>query len=449
MLPNASLRRRLAAVAVLIAAPLLLTGCVRIYDVQATQLDRAGAVEITTSLCQDDDTGGTQAPGTLDSNGCLTDQGGDGAQQQVLISYLIPSGATAPETINGSGDRGVGVLTAVSEADNAALTNGASPVPADMRWVSYRSEPFTSMTASESRLYGAVVARFGVPPGAPSTFRYGILVARRDVDVFQQAQQPDRPVVCGSATDCIDSFAPSNFAVLFETNVSSVDLTAPARVTAAPGTTASLTIQQTSVLAPGATDSTLPVSATTSLPGGNVTAPSNLTLGSSTPLAVTVTVPAGTPPGDYGVTLAVGENTARQTVTGTVRVPAPAQAQEQAASIPQQLGVSATALSLVVQRSAKTKRLRRGAISVPVDAPAAGLLRVSIVSRTRVGDRYPAYAVGTAEATKAGRVNVRLRRTASGRRAFASGEAVQAKLIVRLWTSGNRIITTAIPITIP
>jgi hypothetical protein len=439
---------------------------------------------------------------TLRKDPCIASDGGTTRPLTVFMSYLVPSAAEAPATLQTTGSRGTGTLTPTSAADSAQLTSGAS-APAGYKWVSYRSPSILNLQSGESGLNGTITAHFKVD-GLTGDFAYGQFVGWRwgTSDTTDTEFADTRAVSCGNPmavpisttlTNCDVAHAPDALlasathragrdgsgpapapspADLLSVPVSHLAVTAPAAATVAAGTTARVTFGQTSTLAAGATISSVPVTATTTIPRGVVTAPSTLTIGAAGNLVADVTIPASTPAGSYDVQLNVGESSGLHRATATVRVPAAATPTPSAtpAIMPpptatptvtvtvtpspstapktttQLLADSADALQDIVERPKKGRQLRKGAMTVPVTVPVPGTVRVTLLGRKKIHGKLPPIAYGIQGVKEAGRVNVTIKRTAYGRQLQRSGDHIEATLVVRVTFAGGSTEAPGIPI---
>lgn len=531
--PRSTVVRRTAGLSLAAASAFLASGCVSITASSSSQLDVVGDAQVVLDLCQDELWQGGPTGRVPISPGCpTTEYSSSGLDAQVFLTFLVPSGAGAPEQLTVSD--GVTGQFVPSPSDTEALTYGQA-APDGYRWVSYRSTPVAPLAVgADAPRSGKVTAKFDVRTLA-GTFDYGVMAAFRWASSAGDPGDfaPDRPVSCGSTgnydmtdgqvpmpgTACVDSFAPQGFMppesagrisppappgpstplpspgpspapspepspdptpepspeptptttpapgtvraggyTLTSIPLSRLTVTAPAATSATAGTPARITFSQTSTLAAGATESSVALAGSTTIPGATVSTEPSLTIGSSDAIVADVTIPASTAPGEYPVTITAGARTGRRTATATLKVaaappvatPAPGVPTPTPApkTVPEQLADTAETLQDIVQRAKKVSQLRKGAMTVPVVAPAAGTVRVSIVGRKKIRGRFPTIAVGSEETKVAGKVDVTVKRTPYGRELLRSGEPVEATLIVRLFSKSGKTVTTGLPITL-
>lgn len=482
--------RRAAGASIAAASAILLAGCVQITSQDAAQLDTVGDATLTTNICQN---GAFGSP----SISCVTGDGtAAGRPVQVFVSYLLPTGVPAPAHLTAAGSRS-GVTFAADSADTTTLISGRT-APTGYKWESYASSAFDPANASDAAsVAGAIQAKFDTDAFS-GPLNYGVAVAWRftTTDPTETAFLASRPVSCGSPavsanapagpytatadTECVAATWPSDLATnnmatgrsvqytwhLASLALNRLSVTAPSgTANADAGTTAHLAFSQTSTLADSSTPKSVPLAATSTVPGATVSTDGSLALGASGTVGADVAIPAGTPTGDYTVELQAGANTGLHTATATLHVtaaavvatptptPAPSGATPTptptpAPTVAQALGTSATSLASIVQKARKVSQLRKGAVTVPVQAPGAGQLRVSITGRTKVDGKFPTLAVGSAEAKAAGQVNVTIKRTADGKALLKGDEPVKATLTVRFWGKAGKTVTTGLPITL-
>jgi hypothetical protein len=226
----------------------------------------------------------------------------------------------------------------------------------------------------------------------------------------------------------------------------------------------------------------------TTIPGATVSTDESLPLGGESTVTADVTVPASTPAGDYVVTLEAGAGTGLRAASTTLHVDAPATptptatpapsatpaptstpsptgapaspitARASAApavsatpaplTLPQAVGAAANDLTSVVQRKKKVRQLSKGAATVPVYAPGAGTVRVSILARRKVRGKLPVLAVGYGDAAEAGKVDVTIKPTEAGRAALKGGAKVKATLVLRFFGPSGTSVSAGLPITL-
>lgn len=482
-------RRRLGGVTLAAGAAVLLSGCYNITDQRASQLDGVGDVSVVTDLCLNK--GGPQAVSGPDH--CVTsDPSAVGNDVQLFVSYLLQHAVDEP-TLTGSGGPFDGVtFTRASDDANVALT-GNLPSKPGFRWVSYASsalpgvatsgvqkgsitalldtegtfEDIELRTASSWRFLSkpgatpdpALAADRAVECGAPYDPNANAVTAKT---ACTESQLP--PVVSGTSPDD----EPEQVFKTVKTNRLEVlgpqsgDGTFP---TFTAGTKARVQFGQISHLAEGAEPLVVPVSGASEIPGAVVESRSKLTVGSDDDLSVDVSIPASTPAGDYKVSVEAGERSGSRTAWQLIHVnaapaapaPAPAPDAKPTASAPAPAPVPSVGEKLVsgagklvdkLEDPRKARALRKGAATVPFEIPAKGFVRVSLLGKAKPGKTAPVLAVGTAEASGSGPVNVKLKRTADGKKLFASGKPVEGSIVVRFWGPAGKTVSTGVSVTI-
>ena len=312
------LRDRLSLPRLLLLLPVLLvalSGCVSIAAESARQLDEVGDVELTTVICA------TQARNAAE--GCPVDdsvQGSTPTEYQVLMGYRIPSQAAPPETVAASDVE----LTLSRSTSYTAELQRLSPAPAGQQWVGYISPSF-AYSPSQAEQSATIVARMMLVRNAngapfPTPFHYRTIVGHR-----QTREDAGRPVSCGEAlqnsnddgTTCMSYPAPEQLASDLKVATRDLGILSGAVGTAPRGGSGAVTF---TVAYSGEPPSpSFALAATTTVPGGTVTAqPSAAGDG---PVPVHVSVPASTAPGIYEVTLtATHPNGQSRRSAGVVRV---------------------------------------------------------------------------------------------------------------------------------
>lgn len=482
-------RRRLGSATLAAGAAILLSGCYGITGQQRSQLDGVGDVEVVTDLCL---TGGS--PQAVRSDSCVTsDTGAVGNDVQLYVSYLLQHAVDEP-TLRASGGPLEGVtFTQTSDDTNVALT-GNLPSKPGFRWVSYASSAVpTDVTGGAQK--GSVTARLDTE-GTFEDIELRTAASWRFLSKPGTAPDPalaaDRDVECGAPFDpnanavtprtaCTESQLPpyvvgttpdddpeQNFATVKTSRLEvlgpqSGDGTFP---TFTAGTKARVAFGQISHRADGAPPLVVPVSGASEIPGAVVESRSTLTIGSDDDLSVDVAIPASTPAGDYKVSVDAGERSghrstwqlihvnaapAKATPTpdaSTAPAPAAAPATTPAPSVGEQLVSGAGKLADKLEDDKKTRALRKGAATIPFDVPTKGFMRVSLLGKAKPGKTAPVLAVGTAEASGSGPVNVKLKRTADGKKLFASGKPVEGSIVVRFWGPAGKTVSTAVSVTL-
>jgi hypothetical protein len=265
-------------------------------------------------------------PPTCGGNDTFTDG-------QLLVGYLVPDGATAPDTITSTGDPAV---TLHQDPDYAQWLSTDPSGPGSLpgsHWVGYLSDEVT--------LDDSVVTldpRFGIPhvdDGSAYAGPFSAEVAVGDRIVDATTDPADRTLDCNEATflDIESTVSPTvcnDTSAEVDVNTDDLGIAAPQPVSVQAGQSATLpytlsfagTPDDTTTFAlTGASDAT-GVAAT---PADASFSPS--ASGQSTE-NVSVAVPAGTAPGTYHVTLTAVASCAdtsqcTRTATATVTVTAP------------------------------------------------------------------------------------------------------------------------------
>ena len=478
-------RRRLGGAALAAGAALLLSGCYGITDQHATQQDGVGDVSLVTDLCVQ--SGSPNA--TRGEDGCVTtDSGAAPNDVQIFVSYLLAYAVDDPELDADGGPLSTATFTKVSDETNVALTGDLASEPG-FRWVSYASSPLAAQT---NPARAAVTATLDTE-GTFEDIKVRTATSWRFLDAPGTEPRAElaatRPVTCGSpydpestpsvqpSTSCTssqfpvdqrriaepDEDTPLEFHVI-PTNRLEVlgpqfsDGTLP---TFTAGTTAKVTFGQISNLIPETTPITVPVSGTSEIPGAIVESRSSLVIGSDVDLSVNVTIPESTPAGDYKVGVDAGERTGARSAWQLIHVdaapakPAPPVTNAPAATTPapaptvgEKLVAGANKLADKLEDAKKTRALRKGAATLPFDVPSKGFVRVSLLGKSKPGKTPPVLAVGTAEADGSGPVDVKLKRTAVGRKLFASGKPVEGSIVVRFWGPAGKTVSTAVGVTL-
>ncbi|MBJ7329714.1 MAG: hypothetical protein JHC95_07455 [Solirubrobacteraceae bacterium] len=450
------MRRRLLLPFTVLLGALALGGCVRFTGPGAiTQQDVFGPVVVERDLCS------TQS-GTVCAP--LPAQTPSGAQGQLLLSFQVATWVTAPTTVAVTSSLGNQPLERFPSLDTAM--QAVAPAALGHRWVGYRSPTFT-IPGPGTAVVGSVRAVFGVGEDPPDAFDVVTVAGFRSVGAGAAA---DRAAACGASvtdTDCDLARTPATGSTIFALN--ELGLTPPAApVIAAPGTAVDVPfgVRSSTATTPGLP---IPASATTTVPGASVTAPS-LLLGSTTSGVVRVNVPTATAPGDYAVELVAGAGTGERRATATLRLPAPpvgppavppAAAGGPGASAEApitaggggatgpaptppavDLGGGARALATALGAPGARAALRQGRLRFQFTAPAAGNLRLSVLRpKTK---RRPALVVASAKrrATRAGLLRVPVRLTGGGRALIAKPGAQRLTLRATFTHGGDTSVTT-------
>lgn len=334
-----ALARKLAALAVAVAAMALLSGCVGISFTGTNQPSSMGPVTLTVSACATGSPGCSASANTGSVYGFLEGSAVtiDG---QALLAMRLPDGVVPPDNLTASLGGG-GTLAFGRSASYESQLQALEPAPAGERWWGWISAKFTySETSKQSFSVSLTVNPPSLPEGPlPSPMRWRPVVGSRGVDVGLPGT---RPVVCGNTTAdlyqgynetggagstiaCIDSPDASATRGFLGAPIIDFGVTGTA-VTASAGSTVTATFlaRRSGGPDPGVS---FDLAASSGIPGGTVSIDrTTASLGgdSTQPVLATLTVPAGTPPGTYPVTLtATAPGKPTRTGTTTVTVPAP------------------------------------------------------------------------------------------------------------------------------
>jgi hypothetical protein len=428
-----------AALVPLSMLALFLAGCFSITNQTTTQVDGVGDLVVTTETC---------AQNPFPAGPCEAGFSQDAtADSQNFVAYVIDDWLVAPATISWNGTLGSFTLArsdAFANALAAKLSAGAGK-----RWVAYQSARMPRLHAStEYRM--TAVARFGVPNAAPSTASLATATGWRmvrDAASGVTAMPIDRPINCAEvdpeataqpATTCAFSILPAVQPTTpdLPANLSPIELNTltltppPAATDVVAGASATLTFGVQAHRAP-AGPATVPAAATTTLTGATLTAPATLALAGAGTSVVQVQTPANAAPGDYTVRL-VGAGGARS-ATATLRVVAPAATPTPApTATPVTLSAQTSTKSLqqavnelaaLLKNQAKVDGIRRSNVfDLPIAAPAAGTLTVTLDGSTRARGkkRTVLLAKGTRTVTNPGLTVVKLTPTKAGARTLTA-----------------------------
>ena len=316
---------RRAALGLVAASALLLSGCVVILSESSVQLQTIGKVRITTVICATDVSQG-QHLGCPDGGNSNSDAPDD-RRGQLLMGYRIPEGTVAPASFRASAPQpAIGTITFSKSSTFTNQLETLSPAPGGQEWVGYLSNDFDydagppcpsspcppPEPAELHRL--TVAAEFGLPrnsDGGPyrGPFRFLTTVGAREVTSSLPAS---RPVQCGQTiTDgdfehqCVDDPQEEQIRNNRSRATRDLGILTGSRGRAAPGDEATLTFPvEFAGSVPSGT--TFALSAATTLDGADAT-PASATLtpasDSTTPVAVDVQVPRKAKAGDYLVSL--------------------------------------------------------------------------------------------------------------------------------------------------
>lgn len=437
-------RSRLLAGLTAIAA-VALSGCeAAVVSHEAAQPVTAGPVALTTSLCA-----GNGVGMTLDDSTECEPTSQAGFFGTLLAAYEVPEGTTPLGATF--------VATGVTEHDMSrspsfeALLESSDPAAPGAEWVAYQSQSLDETDTTYKERTGEIVAAFRAQDGA-ETFPYRAVIRHRDVAQHAVAT----PVTCDSSEACrpldtVGTVADSGTLALRDVGVSAG--TAP--VTAARGATTNVPF---SVSYAGTSGSgALPVSASTTVPGGGASAPPTVSFDAAgeRPLDVAVTVPQDAPTGLHDVTVALGDN---RTATARIDVPAPVVPpvvppveqnvqQNQQPQDPSGAGDALmpladirTALAGLTVKVARRTALRKRGLSFTqrfvVPGTASWVLRAATGKKQVLGR-------ATRRIGRAGVRSVALGLTKQGRRALAGRRIKKLRLVTTFTDASARKVTVA------
>lgn len=317
--------KRLGVLA-LLAAGMLLSGCVAFKDLSATQGGVVGgAVTIQLTICAND-------VGTIQHAGCAlsTNRPFELANDdyQVLLAFRLPAGATAPQSFASTAGE---ALTFARSPSYEHELDRLVPAGGGRVWAGYLSSPYSlAYAAGDPARQSTVAPAFGLPRPADGDAFHGPLlftpvVGGREIGDSGEPQAGD-PVACGTGVDgdptaCVDFPLVGELGAVSSVAVSDFGIVA-GKATASPGQTVTLPF---GVRGAGAMPAglTAALSAATKLPGVAAVAPNvagaPLANGSDTRVTVPVTIPTDAPPGAFEVTL-TGRLENGQTRTGVSKL---------------------------------------------------------------------------------------------------------------------------------
>lgn len=322
--------RRLATVLALLAATVLLGGCVVIQSVSSEQQGIVGKLRVTVTFCASgNDDGDVPPDDNEDHPGCFdrgnSNQQALGGDTQLLLGLRVPVGTTAPDTVTGipgPTPPAAGPIVFQRSPGYEAELQALTPAPDGTVWVGYVSSTYAFDDGADEVPAQSVPVPvdLGLPRPADGGPYLGPLSVRPVVGARSvSATLPaDRPVECGDdpfkpwprgglsipETICVDSPIPAG--IPFGYNLATRDFgIVGGNATASPGQTVQMPFR---VRGAGALPAglTATLSASTALPGVAVT-PSQPTAaisnGSDTRVTVPVAIPKQAGPGTYDVTL--------------------------------------------------------------------------------------------------------------------------------------------------
>lgn len=286
------LRLLLISLALAVALP----GCVSIAEESARQLDEVGDVELTTVICAAQARNAPTCPAGENS------EISSGTDYQVLMGYRIPAQAVPPETVSATELP----LTLSRNMSYSAELQRLAPAPAGQQWVGYVSPsmPYSPVQSEQSATMVARIMLVRDATGAPfpTPFHYRTIVGHR-----QSRDDPNRPVDCGEAlhhsnddgTTCLSFPAADQLASDVKVPTRDLGVLGGAAGSAPRGGSGSVAF--TVAYSGDAPAPSFALAATTTVPGGTVSAPPSVAGAAVVP--VTVSVPASTAPGLYEVAL--------------------------------------------------------------------------------------------------------------------------------------------------
>lgn len=334
-----ALARKLAALAVAVAAVALLSGCVGISSTSTSQPQSMGPVNLGFSACVPQSPGCTSTSNSGTPYPIIND--GESFGYQLLIGVRLPDGVVPPQSLSATLAGGAKLAFSRSASYEAQLQTW-EPAPAGERWWGWLSAQ-TSYSKAAPQSY-SVSLQVNAPQTGdgspyPSPMHWRPVVGARQAEGTLTAT---RPVVCGSSNEelyegfnelapsvtpsivCVDSPDPAATRGFLGAPIIDFGIIGTA-VTASAGSTVTATFlaRRSGSPDPG---TSFDLAASSAVPGGSVTIDRtsvSLAGDSTNPVLATVTVPPGTPPGSYPVTLtATAPGKPSRTGTTTVTVPA-------------------------------------------------------------------------------------------------------------------------------
>lgn len=457
--------RRAVLISAALLASLVLAGCFSITGQSTSQVDVVGDLVVTTELC-------ARTTPPLGSGTCEAGLNQDtNADNQFLIAHLVSDWVTPPATIQATGT--LGPLTLASSPQFAEAVGAKLSPGAGRKWIAYASTRQPKLLAgSDYRM--TATTRLGVPAGSPATMALATVSGWRvvrDAGAGITALPVDRAINCAEAdpddasrmtTSCAVSAlpgtqpdSPTTPASAQAIELSTLAITAPdATIDVTAGETASVTFAIAAHRAAGA-PATVPASASTTLPGAAPTTAGTIALEGQASATVQVSVPETAAAGVYDVVLA-GANGARS-ATATLRVkaapapittpvpvagsptPAPAGA-PLAGPQPRTLQQYVDEFAALLRQPAQVDGMRRSnTFDLPLGAPSAGTLKVSLERTVRVRGkrRVEVLARGARVLTAPGKATVKLVPTKAGARLLNAGKRYSGTLRVQLKTNAG------------
>lgn len=297
-----------------LALTVALTGCVSIAEQSARQLDVVGDVELTTVICAAQPRNAPTCPATENN------EVSSGTDYQVMMGYRIPAQAAPPETVSATEVP----LTLSRNASYTAELQRLAPASAGQQWVGYVSPPmpYSPVQSEQSATMVAriLLVRDGNGGPFPTPFHYRTIVGHR-----QARDDANRAVDCGEALHQANDDGTTCMSFPAEDQLAS-DVKVPTRDLGVLGGAAGSAPRGGSGGVPftiaysGAEPApSFALAATTTVPGGTVSAPPSVAGAAVVP--VTVAVPASTAPGIYEVALTATHPSGQsRRAAGVVRV---------------------------------------------------------------------------------------------------------------------------------
>lgn len=324
----------------LLAAAVLLTGCISITSVGTSQPQSMGPVRLTVRACASGSPGCPASPSGRSAYNALVEfRVDDPLPLQPLVAIRLPLGATPPESVTAQTSGGT-IAFARSMSYESELET-FEPAPAGERWWGWLGRAVDYGTRGPQSFSFTVEVSLPRPADGgplPSPMRWRPVVGGRPA--FGRLS-PERPVDCGTTaaqfyggwsesgtvgedTVCVSYPNAAETRGFLDAPIVDFGLTG-ATVTASAGSTTTATLV--------ATRTGLPDPATTfSLAVSGGPAGAAITLDRSTvslreattPVTATIAVPAGTAPGSYPITVtATAPGKPARSAVATLVVPVP------------------------------------------------------------------------------------------------------------------------------
>lgn len=469
--------RRLLAGSLVIAAAVLLGGCVKITASSATQTDVLGPLRTEHTMCMVLEGGGSGACPSASAAGLSAGAG------QLLLAYRVPDWAPAPTDValHGSGTFAGSTLSFTPNSGYASLLQSQFP-RAGTKWYGFISQTSPQIPAGGS-VTGKYTATWDIPDAQTGSFATFVMTGFRlvgggygtservvecsPVPFADPGYQYD-DAICSSGwwpTDGDSDPSDETHEVILRNRLV---LSGPAGATVAAGSGA--TVNFTTSGAVPFLNANVPAAATTTAPGGTASAPSQTPIAGSHTIPVAVNVPASTPPGIFSVRLTVGTGAGAKVVdvpltvvatpagggsggagtgggsTPTPTTPTPTTPAGPAtapAPDPSTFAGSAAAAGAELSTAAGREALRTGRLRIKVRASGRGVVEATLKSgRTLL-------AKGQITAKRRGLVTVKLKLRPAGRTVLGTNSTINGTLKVRFKPRGRAATTTSVAVTLP